>query len=53
MIGTKKIEESIACDHCKAKMTKKGIMDSGNSRFNIFECTACGKQKWVAVGVNH
>jgi hypothetical protein len=39
------------CDRCKQKMVKKGQMNSGNSKYDIWKC-ACGNERLMAVGVN-
>ena len=40
------------CQKCKSEMIKKGTMDSGNSKFDIFKCIGCGNEKMVCQGVN-
>lgn len=43
---------NITCDKCKAIMAKKGIMDSGNSKFDVYKCPKCHDQKMVCQGIN-
>jgi transcription elongation factor Elf1 len=38
------------CDICGGSMVKKGVMDSNNTRFLVFECEECESRKQVASG---
>jgi transcription elongation factor Elf1 len=46
------MDKTIMCEKCRSEMLKKGIMNSGNSKYNVFRCKNCGNEKLVAVGVN-
>ncbi|MBI2546758.1 hypothetical protein HYV81_06285 [Candidatus Woesearchaeota archaeon] len=37
------------CGH--GTMLKKGVLESGNSKYDLFECDACGSEKMKATGV--
>ena len=45
-------KQTLTCTKCKAQMIKKGTMDSGNSKFDVFRCTECDNEKMVCKGVN-
>ncbi len=38
------------CGH--GNMLKKGVVESGNSKYEVYECDACGNEKMKAIGVN-
>ena len=40
----------IKCPKCGSEMAKTGMIDSGNTRFNVFKCKKCGNEKMVAIG---
>ena len=40
------------CKHCDEKMMKKGIIQSGNSKYEVYHCNECGHEEMKAVGVN-
>jgi len=42
----------IICQKCKSVMIKRGTMDSGNSKFDIFKCTNCNNEKMMCRGIN-
>ena len=37
------------CNH--GTMLKKGMMESGNSKYEVYECDACSNETMKAVGV--
>ena len=43
--------KEMLCERCKKKMTKKGMLNSGNTKYDIWKCE-CGSEKLVALGVN-
>ncbi len=38
------------CAKCQSELVKTGVMDSGNSKFDVFKCKNCGEEKIVAQG---
>ncbi|HLG24494.1 MAG TPA: hypothetical protein VI564_06210 [Candidatus Nanoarchaeia archaeon] len=40
------------CKKCKANMHKKGVMQSGNSKYEIYICNECGSEEMKAISVN-
>ncbi|MBI2129046.1 hypothetical protein HYU07_02300 [Candidatus Woesearchaeota archaeon] len=44
---------NILCIKCKVgKMVRKGVMDSGNSRYTNYECDHCGNLITMCEGLN-
>ena len=40
------------CGNCgHGNMLKKGLVESGNSKYEVYECDACGHEKMKALGV--
>ena len=39
------------CGKCRGHMIKKGIMESGNSKYQLFKCEKCGVEVMRALGV--
>jgi len=42
----------IICKDCNLKMAKKGIIQSGNSKYNLFRCEECSSEQMQAISVN-
>ena len=42
----------IKCEKCDEKMMKKGVIQSGNSKYNLYRCNECGSEQMKAIGVN-
>ena len=42
----------LKCKHCDEKMHKKGIIQSGNSKYEVYRCNECGHEEMKAIGVN-
>lgn len=42
----------VTCNKCDEKMTKKGIIQSGNSKYEVYHCNECGHEEMKAIGVN-
>ena len=40
------------CKKCDEKMHKKGIIQSGNSKYEVYRCNECGAEEMKAIGVN-
>jgi len=40
------------CSKCDEKMHKKGVIQSGNSKYEVYHCDECGKEEMKAIGVN-
>ena len=40
------------CGKCDEKMHKKGIIQSGNSKYEVYLCNECGAEEMKAIGVN-
>ncbi len=40
------------CNKCKAKMAKKGTLDSGNSTYQLWKCDKCNNESMQALKVN-
>ena len=40
------------CEKCNVDMKKKGVMNAGNSKYEIYSCPKCGSKKQVCIGVN-
>ncbi len=40
------------CKHCDEKMYKKGIIQSGNSKYEVYRCNECGHEEMKAIGIN-
>lgn len=38
------------CTKCKVEMTKKGVLQSGNSRYEQWQCTKCWAETNRALG---
>ena len=43
--------KELTCKKCNEKMTKKGIIQSGNSKSDIYRCNECGNEEMKAIGV--
>ena len=39
------------CKKCESLMTKKHIMNSGNSKYQIYECPKCGEESMNCMGL--
>ena len=44
--------KELKCKKCDEKMMKKGIIQSGNSKYDIYRCNECGHEEMKAIGVN-
>ena len=42
----------INCKKCDEKMHKKGMLQSGNSKYEVYRCNECGNEEMKAIGVN-
>ena len=42
----------INCKKCNEKMRKKGMIQSGNSKYELYLCNECGSEEMKAIGVN-
>ena len=42
----------INCKKCHEKMHKKGMIQSGNSKYDVYRCNECGHEEMKAIGVN-
>ncbi|MDP6648443.1 MAG: hypothetical protein QGH34_03555 [Candidatus Woesearchaeota archaeon] len=42
----------VKCKKCDKNMSKKGIMQSGNSKYEIYHCEYCGNEEMKAIGIN-
>ena len=42
----------IKCKKCDEKMHKKGVLQSGNSKYEVYRCNECGDEQMKAIGVN-
>ncbi|MBS3105229.1 hypothetical protein J4234_03165 [Candidatus Woesearchaeota archaeon] len=40
------------CKKCDEKLMKKGIIQSGNSKYEVYKCNECGHEEMKAIGVN-
>jgi len=43
--------KELTCKKCHKKMAKKGIIESGNSKYELFNCDECGNEEMKAIGV--
>ena len=48
----KTIMADVKCKHCDEKMMKKGVIQSGNSKYDVYRCNECGHEEMKAIGVN-
>ena len=39
------------CPHCEGNLVEVGVMNSGNSKFQLFECEKCYKEVQKCIGV--
>jgi RNase P subunit RPR2 len=44
--------KELTCKKCDEKMMKKGIMQSGNSKYDVYHCNECGHEEMKAISVN-
>ncbi|MEK6983376.1 MAG: hypothetical protein AABX33_02285 [Nanoarchaeota archaeon] len=44
--------KEIMCKKCDEKMMKKGVIQSGNSKYDVYRCNECGNEEMKAIGVN-
>ena len=42
----------VKCKHCDEKMMKKGVIQSGNSKYDVYRCNECGHEEMKAIGIN-
>ncbi|MDP3766248.1 MAG: hypothetical protein Q8R04_07080 [Nanoarchaeota archaeon] len=42
----------VKCKKCDEKMMKKGVIQSGNSKYDLYRCNECGHEEMKAIGVN-
>jgi hypothetical protein len=42
----------VICKKCKEKMHKKGVLQSGNSKYEVYKCDECQAEEMRAVSVN-
>ena len=42
----------IMCKKCNEKMHKKGLLQSGNSKYEVYHCNECAHEEMRAIGVN-
>ena len=42
----------LKCKQCHEKMPKKGVIQSGNSKYELYRCNECGNEEMKAIGVN-
>ena len=40
------------CKNCGEQMESKGLMHSGNSKYQIWKCKACDKEDMECIGLN-
>ena len=50
--GYKKTMKELMCKKCDEKMSKKGLIQSGNSKYDVYRCNECGHEEMKAIGVN-
>jgi uncharacterized Zn finger protein len=51
-LNAENIMAEIKCKHCDEKMLKKGVIQSGNSKYDVYRCNECGHEEMKAIGVN-
>ena len=44
--------KELTCKKCDEKLTKKGVIQSGNSKYDLYHCNECGNEEMKAIGVN-
>ena len=44
--------KQLTCEKCDEKMSKKGVIQSGNSKYELYCCSECGHEEMKAIGVN-
>ena len=42
----------VKCSKCHENMRKKGVIQSGNSKYEVFYCDGCGNEEMKAISVN-
>ena len=42
----------LMCKKCNEKMIKKGMIQSGNSKYDLYKCNECGTEEMKAISVN-
>ncbi|MFH1064437.1 MAG: hypothetical protein V1729_05125 [Candidatus Woesearchaeota archaeon] len=40
------------CSECDGELIKDGVMHSGNSKYQVYKCNKCGKEKMECLGLN-
>ncbi|MEK6943531.1 MAG: hypothetical protein AABX00_05700 [Nanoarchaeota archaeon] len=40
------------CKKCDEKMLKKGMIQSGNSKYDLYRCNECGAEDMRAISIN-
>jgi len=40
------------CKKCNEKMLKKGMIQSGNSKYDLYKCNECGAEDMRAISIN-
>ncbi len=43
--------KELICKDCNVAMTKKGLMHSSNTKYEIYACEQCGKEEMKAINV--
>jgi len=51
-LGDKNQMAELKCRKCDDKMHKKWILQSGNSKYEVYRCNECGSEEMKAIGVN-
>lgn len=41
----------VLCEKCKKVMRKKGSLNMGNSKYEVYVCPHCGADRKICVGV--
>ena len=42
----------VKCRKCNENMMKRGIIQSGNSKYDLYRCDECGAEEMKAIGVD-
>ena len=43
--------QDLKCNKCKIVMTKKGLIHSSNTKYELYACDQCGNEEMKAINV--
>jgi hypothetical protein len=43
--------KEVTCKKCNKVMLKKGVIQSGNSKYELYRCNECGNEEMRAIGL--